>query len=201
MTLPVVPASAPAFTAPPRRAYTLLGVIQVVDTGDSGTTTSFGIRPVKSAAYKIYALSKPSRIVLDVTTPQRTVWARAHFLGTTGFNAAPPPYTTSVPRPVIPSATAYGALQRLFAGPAQAERTQGLRFVGSGVAGSSRPAIKGGIARIHLTGPCTGGGSTFTVASEIALMPKRFPPVKRVKIYDTAEQTGRSPAAPTPSRR
>ncbi|MFS1304821.1 hypothetical protein [Streptosporangium longisporum] len=35
MILPVVPASAPVPTAPPRRAYALLGVIQVVDTGDS----------------------------------------------------------------------------------------------------------------------------------------------------------------------
>jgi hypothetical protein len=40
------------------------------------------------------------------------------------------PLTESVYRPVIPPSTAFGALQRLFAGPTQAEQARGLKFAG-----------------------------------------------------------------------
>ena len=80
-------------------------------------------------------------------------------------------------------------MQRLFAGPAQGELASGLRFVSSGATGFKIMSIRGGVARVQLTGKLSSGGSTFTIANEIMPTLKQFPGVRWVKIYD---QSGRS---------
>jgi len=93
---------------------------------------------------------------------------------------------------VIPPSTAFGALQRLFAGPTQAERAQGLRFVSSKATGFTNLRINGaGVARVQLTGGCSSGGSTFTIANEIMRTLKQFLSVHWVKIYDPSGHTER----------
>jgi hypothetical protein len=181
-----------------RRTYALPGVIQVVNTGDFEAVLSFGVGLARRTPYRVYTLTRPSRVVIDIKTPYRTVTVRDHFLNSKNFAAGRRPYLTAVSRPVIPPATAYGALQRLFAGPTPAEQAVGLRFVSSKATGFSKVTVKRGVARVHLTGPYTSGGSTFTVADQIIPTLKQFPSVRWVKIYDAAGRTAR-PTGPSDS--
>ena len=71
-----------------------------------------------------------------------------YFLNTHRFATGQAPYTTAVYRPVIWPATAFGAMQRLFAGPTQAELASGLRFVSSGATGFKNLTISDGVARV-----------------------------------------------------
>jgi len=184
-----------------RRTFALPGIIEVVRTGDFEAVLSFGVGIAKRAPFRMYTLTKPSRIVVDITTPYRTVQVKDYFLNSRNFNAGRLPYTTGVWRPVIPPKTARGALQRPFAGPTLAERAAGLRFVGSGATGVSKVTIKNGVARVYLTGSCASGGSTFTIANLIRPTLKRLPSIDYVKIYDAAghteRPTGRSDSIPT----
>lgn len=174
---------------PTRRTYALPGIIQVVNTGDFEATLTFGAALAKRTPYRVYTLRWPSRVVVDIATPYRTVPVRDYFLNTANYNTGRRPYTTAVQRPAIPPATAYGALQRLFAGPTQAEKARGLRFVDSKAIGFSKLTIKNGTARVHLTGHITSGGSTFTIADQIKPTLKQFPSIKWVKIYDARGHT------------
>ena len=91
-------------------------------------------------------------------------------------------------------------MQRLFAGPTQAELARGLKFVSSGATGFKILGIRDGVARVQLLGKVSSGGSTFTIASEIMPTLKQFGSVRWVKIYDrSATPSGRSVTA-TPSR-
>ena len=91
-------------------------------------------------------------------------------------------------------------MQRLFAGPAQEEIAQRLRFVNSDATGFSNLSIVDGIARVRLTGGCSSHGSTFTVAGEIFPTLKQFSAVRWVKIYDpqgtTERPTGQTDSIP-----
>ncbi|MEV0625291.1 AMIN-like domain-containing (lipo)protein [Nonomuraea wenchangensis] len=176
---------------PARRTYALPGVIQVVNTGDFEATLTFGAGLARRVPFRVRTLTGPSRVVIDLATPYRTAPVRAYFAGRR-------PHATAVSRPVAAPATAYGALQRLFAGPTQAEKAQGLRFVSSGATGFSKLTIKDGVARVHLTGRVAGGGAAFTVADEIRPTLKQFPSVRWVKIYDAAGTT-QQPNGPTDS--
>ncbi|NRQ31893.1 GerMN domain-containing protein [Nonomuraea sp. NN258] len=169
---------------PQRRTYALPGVIQVVNTGDFEATLTFGVGLARRVPVKVYTLTRPSRVVIDLATPYRTVPVRAYFRGADDRD-------TAVRRPVIAPATAFGALQRLFAGPTQAERARGLRFVASKSTGFSRLTVERGVARVHLTGPCGSGGAAYTIADQIRPTLKQFPSIKWVKIYDAAGHTQR----------
>jgi hypothetical protein len=65
--------------------------------------------------------------------------------------------------PVTGPTTAFGAMQRLFAGPTQAELDRGLKFVSSGATGFKILSIRDGVARVQLLGKISSGGSTFTI--------------------------------------
>ena len=47
------------------------------------------------------------------------------------------------------------------------------------------------VARVQLTGGCSSGGSTFSIANEIFPTLKQFPSVHWVKIYDPSGHTER----------
>ncbi len=177
---------------PVRRTYALPGVIQVVNAGDFEATLTFGVGLARRTPYRVYTLTRPSRVVVDIATPYRTVPVRAYFLSTRTST------TTAVQRPVIPPATAYGALQRLFAGPTQAENARGLRLISSKATGFSKFTVKKGVARVYLTGRVSGGGSAFTIADQIRPTLKQFPSIKWVKIYDARGHT-QQPYGPSDS--
>jgi hypothetical protein len=176
---------------PAQRSYALPNLIQVVNAGDFESTLSFGVGLARQEPFHMFTLTNPSRVVIDVRTPFRTVSVRDYFLNSQRFATGQSPYTQPVSRPVIPSAAAFGALQRLFAGPTQAERAFGLRFVASQATGFKNLRISDGVARVQLTGGCSSGGSTFTVANEIRPTLRQFPSVHWVKIYDPSGHTER----------
>ena len=176
---------------PTSRTFALPGIIQVVNAGDNEAVLSFGVGVARAAPVHVFTLTNPSRVVIDLRTPCRTVNVRDYFMNVHRFVSGHEPYVQAVSRPVIPPATAFGAMQRLFAGPTQAEFANGLRFVSSGATGFKNLSIRDGVARIQLTGNVSSGGSTFTIASEIMPTLKQFHSVHWVKIYDQFGRTER----------
>lgn len=176
---------------PARRTFALPGIIQVVNAGDFEAVLRFGVGVAKREPFKVFTLANPSRFVIDISTPFRTSSVRDYFLDSRRFAEGKRPYIHAVNRPVIPPAVAFGALQRLYAGPTRAELSHGLRFVSSKSTGFSKVTINDHVARVYLTGACSSGGSTFTVANEIMPTLKQFSSVRWVKIYNAAGQTER----------
>lgn len=183
-----------------RRSYALPAIIQVVNSGDFEAVLSFGVGLSTAAPFSVFTLTNPSRVVIDVKTAFQTVTVKTYFLDQNRFAVGTEPYVRAVTRPVIPPATAKGALQRLFAGPTAGEAATGLRLVTSDATGFSNLSISNGIARVRLVGGCNSHGSTFTVAGEIMPTLKQFSSVTWVKIYDpsgtTENPTGNSDSIP-----
>ena len=174
-----------------QRTYALPELIQVVKSGDFESVLSFGVGVAQKATFKMYAQPRLGRVVLDIRAPYRTVPVRDYFMNTHRIATGHAPYTEAVYRSVIPPATVSGALQRLFAGPTQAELARGLKFVSSGATGFKILSIRDGVARVQLTGKLSSGGSTFTIANEIMPTLKQFGSVHWVKIYDQSGHTER----------
>jgi Double-GTPase 2/Sporulation and spore germination len=166
-----------------RRSYALPGVIQIVTEHDLRRSVSFALWLVRRETVHTFSRTHPSRVVIEVRTPNPTASVHDYFVSDRGA-------TVAVDRPEIRSAQISSALRRLFAGPTQAELDSGLRFVASGSTGFRYLQISNGIAQVELTGGCNSGGSTVTVASEIMPTLRQFPSVRWVKIYDPAGSTG-----------
>jgi hypothetical protein len=166
------------------RTFALPGIIQVVKAGDFESVLSFGVGVARAEPFHVFTLTRPSRVVIDLRTPYRTVPVLDYF-------AHPGGTVHAVSRPVIPPATAFGALQRLFAGPTQAELRSGLTFVSSGATGFKNLSVRDGVARVQLTGSPSSHGAAFTIANEIMPTLKQFPSVHWVKIYDQHGHTER----------
>ncbi|MEO3782180.1 GerMN domain-containing protein [Actinocorallia sp. B10E7] len=182
-----------------RRTYKLPQVIQLANAGDFEGVLSFGL--AVSRKERVRVSTRPGRVFVDISTPFRTVAVKDYFLDSDRFATGQEPYTRGVRRPVPASSPAKGALQRLFAGPTASERARGLRFVSSRATGFKNLSIRKGVARVTLTGGCSSGGSTFTVADEITRTLKQFSGVRWVKVYDPSGRTerpaGRSDSIPT----
>jgi hypothetical protein len=65
----------------------------------------------------------------------------------------------------------------------------GLRLVPSGATGFASVTVSRGIARLRLTGGCSAGGSSFTIADSIIPTLRRLGAVDWVKIYYPKGQT------------
>ena len=176
---------------PTQQTFALPELIQVVKSGDFESVLSFGVGLAKVEPFRLYTQPRLGRVVIDIRTPFWTVPVRDYFMNTHRFAIGRAPYTEAVYRSVIPPATAFGAMQRLFAGPTQAELARGLQFVTSGATGFKILSIRHGVARIQLTGKISSGGSTFTIADEIMPTLKQFRSVHWVKIYDQRGHTER----------
>lgn len=185
---------------PARRTYPLPGIIQVANAGDFEAVLRFGVGVARKEPVHTFTLTHPSRYVIDIKTPYRTAAIRDYYLNKHRFASGHGPYVRAVSRPVIPPAVAFGSLQRLWAGPTQAELAAGLRFVASKTTGFSEVTISDRVARVYLTGGCSSGGSTFSVANEISPTLKQFSSVRWVKIYSpsghTERPTGHSDSIP-----
>jgi hypothetical protein len=176
---------------PTQRTFALPELIQVVKAGDFESVLSFGVGVAKAEPFRVYTLPRAGQVVIDIGAPYWTVPVRDYFLNAHRFATGRSPLTEAVYRPVIPPATAFGALQRLFAGPTQAEQARGLKFVSSGATGFKILSIRDGVARVQLTGKLSSGGSTFTIANEVMPTLKQFRSVHWVKIYDRNGHTER----------
>lgn len=182
--------SAGTGTAPGRVAFALPNVMTVVRSGDFESVLSHGIGLARKASFHVWTLTHPSRVVIDIRTPFRTVLKNVFFLNVARFNVGTEPYVTAVRRPVPPGTPAAGVMDRLFAGPTSSEDAVGLGLQRSRATGFTGLSIHAGIARVRLTGRCSSGGSTFSIANEIFPTLKQFATVDFVKIYDPAGHTG-----------
>lgn len=177
-------------TAPSRVAFALPNVMTVVRAGDFEAVTTYGIGLARHTAVTVSTLSSPSRLVVDVRAGFPTVTRKVWFLDRPRFVAGRSPYVVPVLRQVPAAAPATGLLDRLFAGPTPAEATAGLRLVRSQATGFTGLAVSSGVARVRLTGGCSSGGSTVSVADEIVPTLRQLATVDVVKVYDPAGRTG-----------
>ena len=175
---------------PTRRALALPNMIQVASAGDFEAHLAFGIGLARKTHLTVFTLTNPSRVIIDVATPFRTVPVKAYLFKASAFSSNHQPFVRPVRRPVIPPNVATGALQRMFAGPTVADMANGLSFLRSEATGIRLLSIRDGVARVQLTGGCDAHGSTASIALEIMPTLKQFSSVHWVKIYDPAGHTG-----------
>jgi len=113
---------------------------------------------------------------------------RVYFVDEARFEVGDEPYVRAVTRDVPAADAMQGALDALFAGPAEDET--GLAFVASGATGAQLiGVVDAGVVRVELVGGCASGGSTLTVAAEIVPTLKEFAEVTAVKMLDTDGET------------
>lgn len=187
-------------TAPRRLVVGLPNVIELVQSGDFEAHVSYGVGLAKRQAFRMFTLTNPSRVVLDVRKDYPQVSRTVTFQDLPRFVAGTTPDTRAVRRTTPASAPASAVLHHLFAGPTASERAVGLRTVRSRATDFDRLSISAGVARVRLLGGCDSGGSTFTIANLIMPTLKQFSTVRFVKIYDpsgrTARPTGLSDSIP-----
>ena len=188
-------------TAPRRVAFPLPNAMTAVRAGDFEAVTTYGIGLAKRTPFQVSTLRDPDRVVVDIKAGFRTVPRKVFFLDQDNFVDNQQPFFVARSRPVLPGTPARGVLDRLFAGPLNSERADGLRLLRSRATGVTGPDISDGVARARLRGGCSSGGSTVTVAGEIMPSLRQFASVDWVKIYDpqgnTETPTGHSDSIPT----
>ncbi|HET8980173.1 MAG TPA: hypothetical protein VFN87_18620 [Solirubrobacteraceae bacterium] len=187
-------------TAPGRAAFALPNVMSVVRAGDFESVVSYGIGLAKRTPFHVSVLSRPHRVVVDVSASFATVLRRVYLFSPRRFAANRQPFVTAVSRPVLPGTPATGLMDRLFAGPTAGEKAAGLALLSSRATGFSDLSVRDQVARVRLTGGCSSGGSTSSIAQEIMPTLKQLARVRYVKIYDPAGHTehpaGRSDSIP-----
>lgn len=188
-------------TVPRRTAFALPNVMTAVRSGDFEAVTTYGFGLAKRSRFSTFTLSDPSRLVIDVRAGFRTVQRPVWFLDQDRFVDNQEPFFVPRSRPVRPGTPATDLMDRLFAGPLPAEQRQGLRLLRSRARGFADLAVSDGVARVRLTGGCSSGGSTITIAGSIMPTLRRLPTVDWVKILDpaghTEQPTGASDSIPT----
>lgn len=187
-------------TAPARVAFALPNVLTVVQSGDFEGVTTYGIGLAKRTRFTVSTLAHPNRVVVDVRAAFPTVTRKVWFLDQDRFVAGTAPFFVPVTRPVRIRHRAVGLMDRLFAGPTDAELATGLRLLRSKARSFADLRIANDVARVRLTRHCSSGGSTVTVAGEIMPTLRQLAAVKFVKIFDpagtTETPTGRSDSIP-----
>jgi hypothetical protein len=188
---------------PARRAFALPNIAHVVLLGDFEADVSVGIGLMKrTRILRTIELRNPSRFVIHVATDFPKGKVKVFFIDEEALIDGRLPYVAAVTRKVPKGGRPKGAMQRLYAGPTQAELDAGLRFVASGTRGFRDLWINDrGVARVTVRGPCDSGGSADgTVASQIMPTLRSRPAVDWVKIYDkrgvTEEPWGRTDSIP-----
>jgi Sporulation and spore germination len=124
-----------------------------------------------------------------------------YFLDNARYAVGTEPYEVAVTRTIsTPASVPQVVLLQLFAGPTATEQAAGLRLVASGTNGFSDFRIENGVAYVRLTGTCSSGGSTYTIANLIMKNLKQFAEIQYVKIYDenggTETPSGQSDSIP-----
>lgn len=167
----------------------VLGLVVALGAGCTGDDQAPDPTSSTSAAPAGSTTSTPSTTTTTDPAPDEMV-VQVFFLDEDAFNTGRAPYVTPVERSVDADAPIAGALDELFRGPNAEERARGLRFIASEATGYTNLGIDGGTAHVQLAGGCSSGGSTFTVADQIAATLRQFREVEAVKIYDPDGGTG-----------
>lgn len=185
-------------TAPARRAFALPNAMTVVRSGMFEGWTTYGVGLARRTPVHVTRQPARNRVVVEVRADFPTVERQVFFLDEDRFVANQEPFFVARMRPVPSGSPATGVMDRLFAGPLDRERSNGLRLVRSRATGFTALTISGGIARTRLVGGCSSGGSTVTIAGEIMPSLRQFDTVDWVKILDPAGTTG-DPTGPSDS--
>lgn len=187
-------------TAPRRVAFPLPNAMTAVRSGDFEAVTTYGIGLAKRTPFRVLTLTNPDRVVVDIKAGFRTVPRKVFFFDQDNFVDNQQPFFVPRSRPVLPGTPARGVLDRLFAGPLRSERADGLRLLRSGASGLTGPSISDQVARTRMTGGCSSGGSTVSLAGEVFPSLRQFASVDWVKIYGpgghTENPTGHSDSIP-----
>jgi hypothetical protein len=187
-------------TVRPRQAFALPNIMSSVRAGDFEGVTSYGIGLAKKTRFNVFTLRGPSRVVIDVRAAFPTVARKVFFFNRANFVTNDRPFFSARWRPVRPRTPGVGVMDRLFAGPLVGEQANGLVLLRSRATGYTGLTIADGVARVRLTGGCSSGGSTVSVAGEIMPTLRALPNVDWVKVYDptgrTGSPTGRSDSIP-----
>lgn len=179
-----------ASTAAPRRvAYRLPNVMTAVRSGDFEAVTTYGLGLARRTPVRVTTLQAPPRVVVEVGARFATVQRRVWFFHRDRFVDNREPFFVPVRRPVLPGTPASGLMDRLFAGPLPGERARGLRLLRSGATGYDDLTVSGGVADLRLTGRCSSGGATVSIAGEVLPTLKQLPTVERVVLRDAAGST------------
>jgi hypothetical protein len=176
-------------TAPARRAFPTPNVMTTVRSGDFEAVMTYGIGLAKRARFRVVRLDDPARLVVRIRAGFPTVDRKVFFFHEDRYLANTEPFFVPRSRPVRTVAPATGVMDRLFAGPLPRERANGLRLLRSRAKGYDDLAVADRIARVRLTGGCSSGGSTVTIAGSIFPTLRQFDTVDWVKIYDPAGTT------------
>ncbi len=168
------------------QAFALPNVMALRGAGDFEAVVTMGIGLARKMPFRVHRLTNPGRIAIDVSTDFSWTTRRVTFMDSDV--AAGRSARVTVRRPVPNGGAATGLLDRIFAGPTLAEQADGLRLVTSGATGFTAPTISRGVARLRLTGGCTGTGS-FTIADSILPTLRRLGDVDWVKIYHPKGRT------------
>jgi hypothetical protein len=176
-------------TAPLRTAYALPNAMLSVQSGDFEGVVTYGIGLARRTPFHVSTMSNPARVVVHVDAAFPTVLRKVWVFNQANFLANTPPFFVPRARPVIAATPATGLLDRLFAGVTPREFGNGLRVLRSGATGFEIRSISDGIARVRLTGGCSSGGSTVTIAGEIMPTLRQLGTVDWVKIYNPAGHT------------
>lgn len=176
-------------TAPRRKAFALPNIMTTVRAGDFEAVTTYGIGLAKKTAFNVFTLDDPSRVVIDIRAAFPTVERKVFFFNLDNFLDNVDPFFSPRLRPVRPRTPATGVMDRLFAGPLASEKADGLRLLRSHATGFDDLVVLDGVARVRLTGGCSSGGSTVTVAGEIMPTLQGLAGIDWVKIFDPAGST------------
>jgi hypothetical protein len=191
---------------PRQRAFDLPNIAQLVSAGDFEATVSFGVGLMaRTRILRTARLREPSRFVIDVSTRFDRERVAVSFIDRAAIDAGTTPSIRSVSRTVPRSRPrvdeAESALLRLWAGPSQEEKRDGLRFRPSATTGFRDFRLNdAGVARLTLKGRCDGHGAALTVADQVMATLRQFRGVDAVKLFDrigqTQEPTGASDSIP-----
>ena len=124
-------------------------------------------------------------------TPEaETMTITVYFQNEARYAVGTEPYEDAVSR-IVPLSDdlPLTVLEWMFIGPTAGEEAQGLRVVRSGTTGFSQFTVQDGVAHVYLTGECSSGGSTYTIANLIFANLGQFSTITAIKIYDQSGET------------
>lgn len=122
--------------------------------------------------------------------PPAMVEITVYFADRARFVSGEMPFEVAVTRQVPAGANLPEAvLAAFFKGPTAEEQAQGLELITSGFTGWSSLEVQDGIAHLHLSGPCTSHGATYTIAQLLMVNLRQFDEIEYLKIYDENGET------------
>lgn len=160
-----------------------------------GLTIYFVLYPSGSPTLNTPEIVSPETVTPNPIKPIEntdSVEFSVYFLNDQQFNIGQEPYETAVKRSILKTLDPKQAvIDELFKGPTSSEQAQGLRLVTSGTTGA-KVSLSGNIATVTLLGPCSSGGSTYTIANLITKNLEQFADVSRVTFQMETDQNSLS---------